>query len=103
MKTYLEKAYRPAVVILLALLVVSQFVSMPSKNCQLAVKKAELLQQQTEKDMTKFLVDYRDVVYNKADNINQQMFLAQEQTFFVLHKTMLVQSVIMETLAECNK
>ena len=101
----LEKIYRPLVIFLLfaiaGLLVIQALppaVMEVSPECQAARNRLALT---AELDIP-VMSEYSEAVYNSAENINQQIFLATEFNFVSLQIIANQQSAILEWLASCN-
>lgn len=102
-----DKVYRILVVFLLAVLAIAQGVSVyttisQSAACSVAIEAASALQDDLRFDIENMPDNYETDVYEKSDNINQQMFRAAEYQFFIQHIVAQQNAAILDVLATCN-
>jgi hypothetical protein len=104
-----EKIYRIAVILLLvvavAILGYGQLLkpSTPS-GCKDAIAKAETVTNSQASIISGLQSDYETAVYNTAsvDNINKQIFMANEYEFNAIQMIALQNSALLEIAANCR-
>lgn len=84
-----DKAYRLSVVILLALILGVQafgqfYKPSPSEECLAAMKQATTAADLILDDLKDIIPSYQSEVYERAENINQQILLSSEHSFHAL-------------------
>lgn len=103
-----EKTYRLLIILLLAGLVVINGIAAfsPAKpvqpECQQALDEALALTQKTSSQLSTMSSAYEDAVYDRAENINQQTFLALETQFSLSQLALRYSSAMLDIEAKCR-
>jgi hypothetical protein len=103
----LDKLYKIAVVFLLVLILAAQAYPLivkpqPSDACTDALSRAAIATSTTRKYLDEALDDYDAAAYSRAENINQQIFMAGEQSVMLQHANTLLVESLLEVQAECR-
>ena len=104
-----EKSYRTAVVALLAIITLAQayilfegLATEVSEECQAAVAEANVILEDRTGQMLEQLSGYEEAVYERAQNISEQTFLAAEFQFIALQSLALEHSALVNITAKCR-
>lgn len=103
-----DKIYRILVVILLVCVVGLQAYNIfkppptPTEDCVNAVKDAKT-ELDTSSILLRTIVDsYQSDVYERADNVNQQILLSNENVFVILNETLRLQNALAAVQVLCD-
>lgn len=103
-KDMMAKIFRPALLALLAGILILQIIGLAasgkSSECKAALEYAQTLSETMATDS--LASDYQSAVYSKAENINQQLFLSNEFNFLTLQKIQLQQAALLSISAACQ-
>lgn len=104
-KSLLFKIYQPAILALLTAILIMQIITLAtegrSSECKAAIEYAQTIIQ--EQPATNMVSEYQSAVYDGgADNINQQIFLANEFNFMTLQKIDMQQGALLNITASCK-
>jgi hypothetical protein len=101
-----EKLYRIAIVLLLVVIagaqVVPFFAPPPPEVCTDALNRAAGAATAAEKYLDGALENYDTAAYTRADNINQQIFMAGEQSVMLQHVTALLLESLLRVEIACR-
>lgn len=102
----MEKIYKPLVIVLLAAVVGLQafalFVPRVTPECQEALDYADRVANSISEVMLSSLSSYENAVYERADNINQQTFLALEETYIIQQSAAHIQYAQLRVMVACQ-
>lgn len=102
-----DKIYRLSVVVLLFLILAVQafgqfYKPTPSEACLEALAQLNGVSKFMQSALEQLPDEYQAEVYDRADNINQQIFLSNEQTFRVLTHVGTMQQTALNVQAVCE-
>lgn len=101
-----EKIYRVLVIILLSgvmgMQALSQLNALPSADCRAALDEAAKIVNFAESQFNGDLDDYKKAAYDKAENINQQIFISNEYTFLSQHVTGMIEQSLLRVQVACR-
>lgn len=97
------KIYQPAILVLLASILIMQIVSLVSggisKECETAIASARTVIASQPLNM---VADYKSAAYDKAENINQQIFISNEYNFLTLQELNQQQQALLKISSACQ-
>lgn len=102
-----DNIYRIVVFVLLAAILGVQVYNLlpappPSEECVAALEDAAEVVRTSETFLLGAPGDYDTAVFDRADNINQQIFMASDQTFALLYVEAVIEHAALEVEIECR-
>jgi len=103
-----DKSFRITVVVLLVLMLGMQAFAIfapepgPSQDCLTALKDARSVSATVTTATSAALENYKTDVYDRADNINQQILLSNENSFLLQHAALQIQQSLVKVSLACE-
>jgi len=101
-KDLMTKIFRPAILLLLVAILVMQVVSLTSTTTSADCKAAIETASAASADLPSLTSEYESGVYGRAENINQQILLANEFNFLALQQITLQQQALLLVTSACQ-